>query len=220
MKKDRPGFFKTACQIDTILLSYGLAILLMVVVFACVLERMGKTPERYRRFSESIGERLKGAPSLGLARKGMAFSGLNLFKFQLQGQVELHHLGKKIKIKSVANGLVVRIPSDFLFSGLALSLRPEAEAFVDGFAQLLKGAQVKVAVAGFTDDVDVLTPLFSSNWDLSALRASAVLKALVSRGISGQRLAVEAYGDQRPLASGKTPKARSMNRRIEILIKP
>ena len=57
------------------------------------------------------------------------------------------------------------------------------------------------------------------NQSLSEARASAVLDALVSRGVSRGRLTAVGYGEGKPVASNKTRAGRAENRRIEFNVK-
>lgn len=59
---------------------------------------------------------------------------------------------------------------------------------------------------------------FASNLDLSDRRAKSVLRWLVSRGISPDRLEAKGYGPTRPVATNKTNAGRAKNRRVEFHI--
>jgi len=74
-------------------------------------------------------------------------------------------------------------------------------------------------VEGHTDNLPIHTERFHSNWELSAARAISVIKYLHQNGIPQERLSALGYGEYRPVAPNDTPEHRSLNRRIEILIK-
>ena len=72
-------------------------------------------------------------------------------------------------------------------------------------------------VDGHTDnDPILLGTKFASNWELSSARAIAVVKYLISQGVSPQHLVAAGFGEFQPLAPGDTEEARSENRRIEL----
>ncbi len=56
------------------------------------------------------------------------------------------------------------------------------------------------------------------NVRLSQRRATAVMKALIDRGVPADRLEAQGYGDSRPVASNRTDEGRARNRRIEFRI--
>ncbi len=57
---------------------------------------------------------------------------------------------------------------------------------------------------------------FTSNWELSAIRAIAVVKALIADGVPADHLAAAAVGDTEPIDPANTPTAYAKNRRIEL----
>jgi chemotaxis protein MotB len=75
-----------------------------------------------------------------------------------------------------------------------------------------------VRVEGFTDDVPIRTVQFFSNWELSAARAAAVLESLHGNGVPSRHLSLAGYADQRPVTSNATPKGRSLNRRVDLVV--
>ena len=79
----------------------------------------------------------------------------------------------------------------------------------------------RIIVEGHTDSIPIrgdLKKKYASNWELSALRATAVIHILAGAGISEKRLEAHAFGVTLPIASNDTAKGRSRNRRIELLI--
>jgi len=86
-------------------------------------------------------------------------------------------------------------------------------------AEALAGVQGKlIRVEGHTDNVPVHASTWTSNWDLSAARALAVVRVLQEKGVDPTRLAAAGYGEYQPIASNDTPEGKSLNRRIEIVL--
>ncbi len=74
-----------------------------------------------------------------------------------------------------------------------------------------------IRVDGHTDIRPVQTTArFQSNWELSAARAIAVVRYLISHGISPQHLVAAGFGEFQPLDQGETETAYQRNRRIEL----
>ena len=83
----------------------------------------------------------------------------------------------------------------------------------------MKGLPNIIRVEGHTDNVPVNNPDFPTNWELSAARASRVLRLLADSGTSKSRqLFLAGYADTRPIADNATPEGRSLNRRADIVI--
>lgn len=71
---------------------------------------------------------------------------------------------------------------------------------------------------GHTDNVPISTGMFPSNWELSASRASRVVRYLADHGVPPNRLRAIGYGEMRPLADNASEQGRSANRRVSIVI--
>lgn len=80
--------------------------------------------------------------------------------------------------------------------------------------QLLKNPDVKVIVAGHTDNSG--DALFNLN--LSQQRAEAVKTYLVNKGVEPKNLTARGYGITQPVADNNTSSGRAQNRRVELRI--
>lgn len=76
----------------------------------------------------------------------------------------------------------------------------------------------QIIVSGHTDNVAIRTPLFPSNWELSAARAASVAKYLASHGVAPQRLVIQGRSEFHPLVANTSATHRRINRRVEICI--
>ncbi|MDR0378531.1 MAG: OmpA family protein, partial [Candidatus Accumulibacter sp.] len=75
-----------------------------------------------------------------------------------------------------------------------------------------------ITIEGHTDDTPINTPQFPSNWELSAIRATTVLRLFVDAGVAPWRLTAIGYADTRPVESNDDAEGRARNRRVTILI--
>jgi chemotaxis protein MotB len=57
---------------------------------------------------------------------------------------------------------------------------------------------------------------YRDNWELSSARATSVVKYLISKGVSANRLVAAGFGEFQPIAPGDTLEEKSQNRRIEL----
>ncbi len=86
---------------------------------------------------------------------------------------------------------------------------------LDQLAELLeKKPEWKLIISGHTDNVG--KP--ASNMTLSKNRALSVKAYLLSKGILGNRLETEWFGQTKPVASNKSAQGRQKNRRVEMTI--
>jgi outer membrane protein OmpA-like peptidoglycan-associated protein len=117
------------------------------------------------------------------------------------------------EVRATDRGLVLTLPDELFDPGSAL-LRTGATPTLDQIAATLRAhPERQILVEGFTDSEGSE----AGNLDLSTRRAEAVREALVARGISAQRIAIQGYGEAFPVASNSTFSGRQLNRRVEIL---
>lgn len=111
-------------------------------------------------------------------------------------------------LKNVAGAEAVRFGLD------SSSLNPIATAKLDQVARLLRtNPMAKAKIVGHADNAGSL----AYNVKLSERRADSAMSYLVSKGIRGERLTKEAYGEVRPFGDNKTSAGRAANRRVEVL---
>ncbi|HET6320675.1 MAG TPA: peptidoglycan -binding protein [Hyphomicrobium sp.] len=114
--------------------------------------------------------------------------------------------------------------SEVLFPSGSNQLTPEGLAAMDQLASAIielereipKEIDWALQVDGHTDIRPIASPTFPSNWELSTARAISVVRYLVSRGVSPQRLVAAGFGEFRPLEAGTDEASLQRNRRIEL----
>lgn len=124
----------------------------------------------------------------------------------------------EISVRENALFLEVEMRTDILFGSGSASLQSPADGVVRRIAGTLAPFPNPIKVEGHTDDQPIASPLFPSNWELSAARAASVVKLFVDGGVAPTRVAVVGYGAERPKASNLTPEGRNQNRRVVLVI--
>jgi chemotaxis protein MotB len=105
-----------------------------------------------------------------------------------------------------------------LFAPGDAKLTDASREALSAVAVLLKNDPHEVQVEGHTDDVPIKNPLFPSNWELSSVRASSVVRLFVDSGMAAARLTAVGHGANMPVASNDTPEGRARNRRVAVTI--
>lgn len=166
------------------------------------------------------GEPREGGPG-GIARPTpVAGTGGDL-EGELRRKLERQLGARKVRIRREARGLVVSLLTDKLLFDLGdTALKPELKEILGKIADVLKKhPQHDIAVEGHTDDLPMRTASIPSNWELSALRATAVVKHLVTaEGLDPARLSAAGYGEHQPLVPNISEANRRLNRRVDIVI--
>ena len=79
---------------------------------------------------------------------------------------------------------------------------------------LIKKSKWKIIIAGHTDNVGSA----KSNLILSKKRSQAVGVYLEQRGVKSERIIVQYFGEEKPVADNNTKEGRQQNRRVEMTI--
>lgn len=95
------------------------------------------------------------------------------------------------------------------------TIKPESTELLDEVGQVLTqhAEMTKVEVQGHTDNRGSA----GLNKTLSQRRAEAVRKALIQRGVAGERLVAKGYGPDQPVEDNSTDAGRQKNRRVQFV---
>jgi chemotaxis protein MotB len=117
-------------------------------------------------------------------------------------------------------GLIVHIVADeVLFDAEEAVLRPEGREILDAIAPTLSALPNQLGVEGHANHLPVTAGgPWPSNWELSAYRATTVVRHLAGGGVPQQRLAANGYSDTRPLVPPSDPESLSVNRRVDVVV--
>jgi len=115
--------------------------------------------------------------------------------------------------------VVVRVPGANLFKPGQADLQLSGRPVLDGvIAVIRKYPDYKIHIQGHTDDDPISTERFPTNWELSAARATAVLRYFFDKGVEPEKMTATGYADTFPLASNDNDQGRTINRRVEFVL--
>ena len=127
--------------------------------------------------------------------------------------------GSTISAQFDRNKILLTIGDKTVFDPNKAELLPAGKEMLKKVAKLLETfAEYDVSIKGHTDNVPINTPQFPSNWELSAIRATAVLRFLLSQGIPAYRMTATGLADIDPIAPNNSPENRALNRRVEFVL--
>ena len=134
--------------------------------------------------------------------------------------IEKKRVGDYILVTQEKNRITIMIEGQVLFESGKAELVSGAWPLLDDIARIIQNhPQYRVNIKGHTDNVPIATTQFPSNWELSAVRATTVLRYLIDHGVGPpSRLTATGYGDLLPVASNDTPEGRARNRRVEFVL--
>lgn len=124
----------------------------------------------------------------------------------------------KVRVIETSRGVTIEINDSILFSPGQALLQPPLIKAMRAVADVLAPTEFPITIEGHTDNVPIKTPQFPSNWELSAVRATTVLRLFVDSGVEAERLTAIGYADTRPVEPNVLADGRTRNRRVTILI--
>ncbi len=133
--------------------------------------------------------------------------------------VRKRNLSNHIMVSEEGSKVIIRITGKVLFpSGLA-DLDPKAGPILDDICKIAKQYPgYMIRIAGHSDNIPISTERFPSNWELSAVRATTVLRYLIEGGVNPHRLTATGYGSLLPLVPNTTQTNQTRNRRVEFVL--
>lgn len=127
-------------------------------------------------------------------------------------------LGKDVDVSVIKGRINLRVRDNILFSTGDANLSDKGTSLIDRLATRLKQGNYAISVEGHTDDRPIHTSRYPSNWELSAARASAVLRELIRQGVAADRLSAVGFADTKPIASNDTATGQAANRRVDLVL--
>jgi chemotaxis protein MotB len=123
----------------------------------------------------------------------------------------------------VKKGVVyISLSDKMLFKSGSYQINPAAETVLGKIAKVVNDhRELDILVEGHTDTVPIKTDCLKDNWDLSAMRSTAVVRLLQQKfGVKADRMTAGGRGEYVPKATNATAEGKSLNRRTEIVILP
>ncbi|WP_153731742.1 flagellar motor protein MotB [Sporosarcina obsidiansis] len=140
----------------------------------------------------------------------------------LDEYIAVNELENQFDTQLTSEGLLLTIRDSVLFKSGEATISPEYIGLAHDISQLLTLDRPRqVVITGHTDDIPISNSQYSSNWELSVMRAVKFLKIIVeSNEVDPNLFSAKGYGEYKPIVPNDSPENRSKNRRVEVLIQP
>ena len=204
--------------------TYGDMVTLLMAFFVMLYSASDPDPGKYEKIAESMKE--------AFSKQDVENEFKKLHE-SLEDIIEKINLENTVEIELGPNGILIQIPGSSLFaSGSADIMTDMAPVIVEistAITQLLDESSYHdymIEVEGHTDDQPIGkdSEIFSSNWDLSAIRATGIVELLYNSGIEMDKLKPIARAESIPLLPNRDengipiPENRAKNRRVVIKV--
>jgi chemotaxis protein MotB len=128
-------------------------------------------------------------------------------------------LKDSVSVVQQGNKVILRVKGQVLFPPASSTFDPKAKKVLNELAKIIiQHPEYRLDVGGHTDPRPISTPKYDSNWELSALRATAVLRYLVDQGVSPRRMTATGYADTDPIVPNTSLENMAKNRRVEFVL--
>lgn len=123
-----------------------------------------------------------------------------------------------VDVQQTETGVIFRVATPILFERAKAEVKRSAQPFLEAIGEIANETDATIIVSGHTCDLPISTSDFKSNWELSARRATNVLRQIERFAGDDARLLALARGQFTPLVANENEECRSHNRRVEIKI--
>ncbi len=131
---------------------------------------------------------------------------------------------KGLKVETKDGKVYVSMENKLMFPSASWTVSKEGANAIKELAKVLEqDTTLNIVVEGHTDNDPYRgNTAVKDNWDLSVMRATAIVKLLLQNGpgIDPTRIEASGHGEFAPKADNSTAKGKAANRRTEIILTP
>ena len=129
-------------------------------------------------------------------------------------------LEDKVQINFEEESMHVVITDAVMFNSGSSIVQETAREILSLVSSVSPDMTESITVIGHTDNQPISTSQYPSNWELSAARASSVVRFLLTQenSLPPERYQAIGQGEHDPVDTNDSPDGRARNRRIELLI--
>jgi chemotaxis protein MotB len=126
---------------------------------------------------------------------------------------------QEVSLRRTPDGLVISLKEVSFFESGSAKVKTNSQSTLGRIASELAQLPYRLRIEGYTDDVPIHNAQFASNWELSATRATEVVRLLIVQfKLSPDRLSAAGYARYHPIADNAAPGGRAQNRRVDIVV--
>ena len=202
------------------LVTYADAITLLMAFFVMLLTfaeyDIPAFEELKEALAENVGKRDEVSPTKQL-------------KVELEDVVYEMQADQVVTVAVDKRGVVIELNSSAFYKPGSAEIREQAIPVLNNMVEMLKSPKYDtytIEVEGHTDDVPIKSKLFPSNWELSAARATTVVRFAIAGGLDATKMKASGFGDTRPKVPNRDAEGnpikenQSTNRRIAVRVEP
>ena len=213
LRRRRPNFDDSS---SSWLVTYSDAITLLLAFFVMILSVSDLNQGKVEALKEGLSEMMTGET------QPTPFTDI---RDGLEQLIEEKGLQDQVSVTLDTKGVKIEFANVALYQSGSADIKAEAISTLKEVTHVIRETSHKthmVEVEGHTDDVPIHTEKFPSNWELSSVRATNVVRYLLAQGIEKERLKAAGYADSRPKENSQNlavSQRRESNRRVVVFVK-
>jgi len=204
------------------------AITLLMAFFVILLSTAKIDDAKYAKVANAIAQNLQHREEPEAQPVAAPVSAEDIaFEDKLASRLEPLNQIENVAVETAKDTLTIEFTGGMLYAAGSAELKDDATDTLSQVSIALGDVDLneyRITVEGHTDDIPIRSTRFPSNWELSAGRATAVVRALIEGGLDRTQVSALAYGDTRPVADNRNaqgqpiPVNRERNRRVVIRV--
>lgn len=172
--------------------------------------RQGRNPEPLKAVEDLLGMNPTSVPTTS-AKPALVS--------EMDSMIEHSDIADSVDLSFDGDRIILQIDGRYLFASGQVELKDRARYIFANLGQMFRDhADYRIAIRGHTDDRNIQTSRFPSNWELSAVRATTVLRFFIEQGIDPLRMTATGYADYLPLVGNDNVENRARNRGVEFVL--
>lgn len=219
---------------DRWMVSYADFVTLLLAFFVVMYSISSVNEGRYRKVSEALHQAFKASearkpavaeanrlpPALSPRPSAAGVPGMQAMARDIRSVLDDLMRSGQVRVTETERGIAVEIDASVLFAPGEAELGRDAARSLTAIARILARTPNGLLVEGHTDDSPISSPVFPTNWELSAARASRVVRLFAQAGVAPERMGAVGFSEYRGIDTNTTPEGRSRNRRVTVVIMP
>ncbi|MGH1364976.1 MAG: flagellar motor protein MotB [Calditrichia bacterium] len=197
------------------LVSYADMMTLLLIFFVLLVSISEVDSSRFEKVADGITE------AIGKSNKKKV--SLKDLDREINEFISQSGLNSELSSEVTPTGVSVSIAGAYLFESGSAKLSDKSVPLLERMSHFVHDVPYDVAVEGHTDDVPIRSTQFDSNWELSAARASGIVRLFIRQRVAPSRLRAIGFADTKPIAPARDVNTgkiiaenRAKNRRVVI----
>ncbi len=127
---------------------------------------------------------------------------------------------KNVEVLNDGKDIIIRLSADAVFTAEQASLQKEFLPTLTKITKEVSRLNKYIVVSGHSDNQQLKTTAYRSQWDLTSARAVTVALAMMKLGkLDAKKFSTMGQADTRPIFENSNTKNQAKNRRLDIVLK-